>query len=201
MDLRSVTLAAFLDSLGAKTPAPGGGAAASVVGAVGAALAQMVISYSLGKKSLAPHQTELEAARASLDRARAVLIELAEEDAAGYAALNELRKLPEADPRRVREEPSALAASVNAPRATAAACADLLRLLERLVPITNPGLKSDLAVAAVLALAGVESAWWNVTANLALLPEPERARLERDGQALIEDAAARSRRVQAACRA
>jgi formiminotetrahydrofolate cyclodeaminase len=200
MDLRTTTLLDFLDSLGAKTPAPGGGAAASVVGAVGAALGQMVISYSLGKKSLTTHQPELEAARSSLNRARDVLIELAEEDAAGYAALSDLRRLPETDPRRLSEEPTALAASVNAPRAAAAACADLLRLLESMIPISNPSLRSDLAIAALFALAGAESAWWNVTANLRSLPEPERARLEHEGRSLLRDAAARCERIQAACR-
>src|SRR5207244_589231 len=104
--------------------APGGGAAASVVGAVAASLAQMVVSYSLGKKSLAAHEPQLAAARDSLSRARAILTGLAKEDADAYAALNELQKLPPESPQRTREEPAAAQASINAPRAAAAACAD-----------------------------------------------------------------------------
>src|SRR5580765_1786980 len=128
MDLEPLKLGEFLDALGAKTPAPGGGAAASLVGSIGAALGQMVVSSSTGRKSLQAHVPQLESAKSSLDRARVVLIELAAEDAAGYAALNELQKLPPTDPRRTRDEPAAAAAAINAPRATAAACADLLRL-------------------------------------------------------------------------
>src|SRR6185369_11167250 len=129
-----------------------------------------------------------------------VLIELAAEDAAGYAALNELQKLPATDPRRIQEEPSAAAASINAPRATAAACADLLRLLETLVAVTNPNLRSDLAIASVIALAAARSAWWNVAANLGLASTSDRTAIEEEGRSLLSEAAARCERIEAACR-
>ena len=54
MSFTPLTLDQFLDSVAAKTPAPGGGAVASAVGALSAALAGMVVSYSTGKKNLAP---------------------------------------------------------------------------------------------------------------------------------------------------
>jgi methenyltetrahydrofolate cyclohydrolase len=200
MDLEPLKLGEFLDALGAKTPAPGGGAAASLVGSIGAALGQMVVSYSTGRKSLQAHVPQLESAKSSLDRARAVLIELAAEDAAGYAALNELQKLPPTDPNRTRDEPAAAAAAINAPRATAAACADLLRLLESLVTITNPNLASDLAISAVLSLAAARSAWWNVEVNLNLVPVGDRAALKKEGEVLLSEAATRCERIEAACR-
>src|SRR5262245_33046677 len=88
--LASLTLHDFLAQVGAKTPAPGGGAVASAAGAIAAALAKMVVSYSIGKKSLAEHQPMLQQAAGSLERASALLLALADEDAAAYGLVNEL---------------------------------------------------------------------------------------------------------------
>jgi len=52
----------------------------------------------------------------------------------------------------------------------AAAC-DLLRHFERLASITNKHLRSDLAIAAVLADAVVRAGRWNVAINLPMLRE------------------------------
>src|SRR3954462_11770964 len=116
MPFASTTLHEFLTQTAAKTPTPGGGAVASAVGALSAALAQMVVSYSLGKKNLADHQPRLNDAAHILERARGLLMELAEEDAAAYGLVNELQKLPETDPRRA-QLPAANAASVQVPLA------------------------------------------------------------------------------------
>ena len=164
--LRTLTLSDFLAQVGAKSPAPGGGAVACTTGATAAAIAKMVVEYSIGKKNLADHQSVLSNASATLARFAAMFLELADEDAAAYALVNELSRLPESDPRRQREYAAAAEASVQAPRAALAAAADLLRLIETLVPITNRHLKSDLAIAAVLAEAAAKAAWWNVHVNL-----------------------------------
>jgi formiminotetrahydrofolate cyclodeaminase len=158
----------FLASIASKTPTPGGGAVASAVGALAAALAQMVVSYSVGKKALAQHEGRLQEASKVLERARGLLLELADEDAAAYGTVNELSKLPESDPRRAAL-PAANAASVQVPLAVMAACVDLLRLFESLAGITNKQLWSDLAIAAVLADAAARSSRWNVAVNVGFL--------------------------------
>lgn len=199
--LEEHTLSAFLDGVAAKTPTPGGGAVASATGATAAALAGMVVAYSLGKKNLAEHQPALSSAATALTRARAIFLELAEEDAAGYAMLNELQKLPEGDPQRQEKMPGAIAAALSPPKAATAAAADLLRLIESLAPITNRYLRSDLAIAAVLAKAAAASAYWNVAANLSLITDPgERAALARETAALVADAEKRCDAVEKACR-
>ena len=198
--LRSLPLGEFLDSISAKTPAPGGGAVASATGALAASLGQMVVSFSLGKKSLAAHEPALSRAAAVLARTSTLLLELAEEDAAAYTLVNQLSKLPESDPRRIKEWPAAVAAAVNVPRAVVGACCDLLRLLESLHPITNPHLRSDLAIAAILAESAARGAWWNVKVNLPLLPTPEaRITLEQELQSLLQDAHVRTQRLEHAC--
>jgi len=156
----------FLVAVGSKTPTPGGGAVASVVGALGSSLAQMVLNYSIGKKSLAAHEGRLRGAMLQLTRASELFMALAAEDAEAYGAVNALSRLPEGDPRRQRELPDALAASVQVPMTTIAACVDILRLFEELASITNKQLRSDLAIAAVLADAAARSSRWNVLVNM-----------------------------------
>ncbi|MBX3358334.1 MAG: cyclodeaminase/cyclohydrolase family protein [Phycisphaeraceae bacterium] len=198
--LESYTIQEFLDAVSARTPTPGGGAVASAVGALGASLAGMVVAYSVGKKSLEAGRSELEKAVLALTRARAVLAELAREDAAAYEAVNTLMRLPETDERRAREWASAASLAVEVPRSVAGACCDLLRLFEHLAPITNPQLRSDLAIAAVLAEAAARSAWWNVAVNLPLLAdEAERGRLRSGMLEMLASARERLAKIERAC--
>lgn len=193
------TIAEFLSQTAAKSPTPGGGAVASAVGALSAALAQMVVSYSLGKKNLADHQPRLTEAAHILERARAILLELAEEDAAAYGLVNELQKLPEGDPRRA-QLPAANAASVQVPLAVMAACVDLLRLFVGLAPITNRHLRSDLAIAAILAEATARASRWNVEVNVTFLgDDAEKSRALKTVATLLPEAARLAAEAEKAC--
>lgn len=190
----------FLNAVGARAPTPGGGAVASATGALGAALGTMVLAYSVGKKSLEAHRPALEAAVASLRGAERLLLDLAEADMEAYALVNELQKLPETDPRRVAQWPAAVAASIQAPRSMIAVATDLLRLFERLAPITNRYLRSDLAIAAVLAEACARAGAWNVNINLPLLTDTaERREVQTQTEAAVADARARCAAVESAC--
>ncbi len=195
----SAPFAQFLSELGAKSPAPGGGAAAGAVGALGAALGRMVVSYSEGKKSLSEHRDLIDGAGPRLERARDLFLALAAEDAAAYATLNALQARPEDDPERIANEPGAIEACLAAPRATLAAASDTLRLLEELCGRSNRFLRSDLAIAGVLAEAAATSAAWNVRVNLGLVDDARAERLAADtDRALLAARDARDR-IERAC--
>jgi formiminotetrahydrofolate cyclodeaminase len=190
--LSTLPFAELLSRTAAKTPTPGGGAVACATGALAAALAGMVVSYSLGKKNLAAHQPELERAAHVLENARGLFLSLAQEDEEAYGLVNELMKLPEADPRRA-ELPAALQASIQVPMAAIAAAADLLRLCESLAPITNRHLHSDLGIAACLAEATGRASLWNVRINAGMLTDEAARRLWMDqAAATLADASARA---------
>ncbi len=195
----SQSVSEFLSKIAAKTPTPGGGAVASTVGALSASLAHMVVSYSLGKKNLAAHQGDLEAAARVLARSREVLLRLADEDAAAYGLVNELSRLPENDPRRASEYAAACQAAVQVPMAVMATCVDLLRLFEKLAPITNKHLSSDLGIAGELARATVEASNWNVEINVSTLSAATQSAKLQQAEGLRRAAGELAARVAASC--
>ncbi|MCK4872377.1 MAG: cyclodeaminase/cyclohydrolase family protein [Phycisphaerales bacterium] len=201
MNIREQTLQQFLSDLSAKRPTPGGGAVVGLVGALAASLGSMVVNYSLGKKNLADHETELSEARNRLDRFGQLLLDLADQDAAAYGVLSELLKLDADDARRRSDLPVAVVAAIRAPQASLAACADLLRLLDSLTGKTNRYLASDLAIAAQLADAAARAAEWNVRINLPLLESEADRRMVVDEIApALETAASLAQRIEAHCR-
>lgn len=200
MTFADQSLREFLEALAAKQPTPGGGAVASVIMALGAALGRMVVNYSLGKKSLAAHEQLHQEAIASLTELGSRALQLAEDDAAAYGRLNALWRLDKADPKRVAEFPQAVEQAIAAPHAIMHACMELLRLLDRLRGATNAMLASDVAIAAVLADAGARSAAWNVRINLPLIEdEGVRAVFEQTIALSLTDAHILSHRIEMEC--
>ena len=59
----------FLDELASQNATPGGGSAAAIIGAMGAALVAMVCNLTIGKKKYADVEDEM---RALLERAEAL---------------------------------------------------------------------------------------------------------------------------------
>lgn len=163
MSIGQLTVAQFLAALGARTPAPGGGAAGCLAGAVGAALARMVAAYAAG-----PHPTERPQAQAiahALANAASLLLHLADEDARAYAAFHRLVRLPAGDPDR-QGLPEAAARIVEIPLAVLAACAEALRHCVALSSLCPSALRGDLAIAADLLHASARAADRNLRLNV-----------------------------------
>jgi len=198
--LGALTLTDMLARLGSKEPVPGGGAAAGVAGALSAALASMVVAYSLGRKSLAQHQDELSEIDRRLSDTRSRLLDLADEDARAYAGLNRLWGLPKDDPDRLAEWDGALNLAIEVPTGIMQAGAGLLAIYERLAPICNRNLTSDLAGAAAIAEACIKSAGQNVCINANMLEDSARTQTILDDlQTRRTDAVALCAAIEKAC--
>lgn len=169
-DFSKLSLDAFLGSLAADTPTPGGGTAAGVAGAMGAALVEMVAALTLSKeKYAASHEVVrpiAEAARA----ARAELTRLSREDSEAYDQVVAARRLPKESPEEKAERARRIAeANVRAtqvPMRTAQAAVRLLAALPELAEKGNPNAVSDAGSAALLLAAATEAALLNVGINL-----------------------------------
>jgi formiminotetrahydrofolate cyclodeaminase len=173
------TIAQFLDGTAAKQAAPGGGSVTALAGALSAAMGEMVLNYSVGKKGLEAHQEKLRTALAELHRARQLMLELMAEDQSAYQALTAARKLPKDSAEWRSQYPAALLASIRTPEAIAATAAAVLELCDRVSDFVNSSLLSDLAVCAELAMCTVRCGIYNVRVNLAECTDPsDRQRIE-----------------------
>lgn len=94
--LEKMTVEVFLEELSSKKPTPGGGGAAALGGAAGAALGQMVINLTLGKKRYADVEEEMKSLLERLEYLKAEFLRLADEDALVFAPLAAAYGLPAA---------------------------------------------------------------------------------------------------------
>ncbi|CAN5801767.1 hypothetical protein BH11PLA1_BH11PLA1_13690 [soil metagenome] len=195
MTIAAQSVSDFLGDLAAKTPAPGGGATACVAGALAAAQAEMVVAFSAGKKVLAEHQGMLAATGPRLSNLRRLLLVLAEEDAAAYAALVEIQQgafVSSADGAETREERlrAAAARCIQIPLFALAACVEAQEIAARLKGKSNAHLASDLEIAAALAATAGRACAINVRVNLPLITDASaRGGYERDLARELEQAA------------
>lgn len=173
--LADLTVRGAMDAIAARTPTPGGGAVGAIVGGLAAALGRMVLNFSIGKKSLAEHDDDNAVALTQLQTMTDLMLELAEADARAFAVLNDLWKLDKDDPKRVEQWDDAVEGAIDPPRRMLAASVGMLEALAPLVGRTNDMLRSDLAIAAILAAASARASAWNVAINLPLISDEERA--------------------------
>lgn len=172
--LTDLSVGVFLDRLAARTPTPGGGAAAGAAGALACALARMVGAYSIGKLTTPADRAALEELLARLTRAEALMRVLIEEDARAYAAYAALPKAAD-DEAAAAARNAALEAAMTVPLGIAATAAEALEALAALAPRGRLHLLSDLEAAAILAEAAARCAGCSVRVNAALLSDRGRA--------------------------
>src|ERR1700756_2984149 len=120
--MRDDTIAAFLDQLAARVPAPGGGATAALHAAQSAALLAMVARYSDGAKDDADLMNHV---ITEADRIRNDALTLAERNAAAVGAEADAYRLPKQTDRERQACSAALTTALaGAPRPPT----DVLRL-------------------------------------------------------------------------
>ena len=163
-------LNAFISSLASGEPTPGGGSAAALAGALGAALAAMVGRLTAGRPKYAAVDEQMQSAIIEADSWRDSLLALVDEDATAYDQVRAAYRLP----KETVEQQSARAAAIQralqgasrTPLATVEACLAVLRLAEQVVKSGNPNAATDGTVGALLAHAGLRGAVLNVRVNL-----------------------------------
>jgi len=167
----------FLERLGSSDPVPGGGSAAALAAAMGAALVAMVAELTIGRPAHAEHEEAVRKLRFDAVDRRLELLDLAQQDADAYDVVVRARHLPKDTEAEKEARRSALqAAMVEAariPLRVAVVASEVLDLAERIAPIGNRNAASDAGVAAQLAAAGLRGAILNVRINLPYLAEDE----------------------------
>jgi methenyltetrahydrofolate cyclohydrolase len=163
------TIGAYLDRLASEAPVPGGGSAAAIVGALGAALVAMVgrlTSRAAKFATFAPEAAELvrraDVLRSGLDEARA-------RDERAFSAVVDAQAMPKnteaerADRTAVLQR--ALTEAADAPLHCAALACDVIVLAQGIAAAGNTGLASDVGCAAEFGAAAVAACAYNVRVN------------------------------------
>ena len=170
MALLELPARALLDRFAAKDPTPGGGSAAALAGALGAALVAMVCAMEKTRTGDPAERGPLDAAGAAARAAGERLRALVDEDTAAYEAVMAAYRLPKAtEEEKARRKPAiaaALAHATEVPRRTAQACLEVLRAAGEAARDGNPNALSDAKTGGALAWAGLLGAVENVRINL-----------------------------------
>jgi formiminotetrahydrofolate cyclodeaminase len=169
------TVATFLDELASSAPTPGGGSAAAIMGAMGAALISMVCNVTLGKKGHEAVQAEMKMVRDESEKLRAALTSMVADDIAAFDGLMSAYRLPKASDdeksRRAEAIQISLSAATETPLACARACAQVIALSRRAGEKGFAGVVSDAGVGVLAANTALRSAALNVFINVPSLKD------------------------------
>ncbi len=163
------SLEKFLDDLASNAPTPGGGSAAAIMGAMGAALISMVCNVSIGKKGYEGAEAELKSVRDEAERLRRRLTAMVAEDVAAFDGLMAAYKQPKATDEDRAARAAAIQVSLrqatDAPLGCARACAEVIALARRAAELGYHGVISDAGVGVLAANTALRSAALNVYIN------------------------------------
>ncbi|MCG8323905.1 MAG: cyclodeaminase/cyclohydrolase family protein [Thiotrichales bacterium] len=185
--IKDMPIQEFLDGLAAKTSTPGGGGAAAVCGAMGAALISMVANFTIGKKGYEDVNDEAREILSKSEDLRARLTDAIKDDVEVFNRVMSAYGLPkETDDEkaaRSAEIQTALKEATDVPLECARLCREVIDLSQPVAGKGNTNVISDAGVAVLAGYAGLRSAALNVYINIGGIKDEEfvndrRARLE-----------------------
>ncbi len=165
MDMTLESCRKFVEVLASNEPAPGGGGAAALVGAIGTALGNMVGSLTVGKKKYAEVEEEIIALKAKCDALQKELLDQVEADDLGFVPLAKAYGIPKDDPNRdaVLEEATITACAV--PMHIMELCCEAIEYISVFAAKGSRLAVSDAGCGAVCCKAALQAASLNVFIN------------------------------------
>lgn len=175
MDMTLASCREFVKVLASDAPAPGGGGAAALVGAIGTALGNMVGSLTVGKKKYADVQDEIIALKAKCDDLQKQLLDQVEADEVNFLPLAKAYGIPKDDPTRdkVMEEATIIACST--PMHIMELCCEAIEAIAVFAAKGSRLAVSDAGCGAICCKAALQSASLNVFINTKSLKNREKA--------------------------
>jgi formiminotetrahydrofolate cyclodeaminase len=202
MSYATSALTDLLDAFAANDPAPGGGSASALAGALGVSLLIMVAGVPRTRTGAPEEAADLAEASARLRPIREQLTELIDRDSDAYRAVIAAYRLPNKSEseRSARREAirAAMRAATNTPLETLRLCQQALEGARVVAQNGAVSASSDARVALELLVAATRGAAINIDTNLPLVKDdefvgrvrPERQALEADAIAAVERARA-----------
>ena len=193
MKLAELKTAEFVDLLASDAPAPGGGSAAALEGALGAALTAMVCSLTVGKKKYAEHEELARSVQAKANELRTRFVDVMDRDTEAFNVVSAAFGMPKA----TDEEKAARSAAIQkglegctkTPFEMMELAVETLELTASILGKSNDSAASDLGVSALSLRAAIQGAWLNVLINIGSLKNKELAEdYRKKGEALLAKA-------------
>mgnify|MGYP001026339388 FL=1 len=189
MKQNEYTVSGFAGLLGCDAPAPGGGTAAVLEGALGAALTEMVCRLTAGRAKYAGHEALILDVQSQAEALRDRLLDAMEADTAAFLLVSNAFAMPKG----TSEEKAARSAAIQrglekcteVPLEGMELAAQALELAASILGKFNENAASDLGVASLSLRAGVQGPWLNVLINAASLKD----------RSFAEDALAKGRAI------
>lgn len=173
--LTSRSVADLLDAFSSPDPTPGGGSAAALAGALGAALLAMVAGLPKTRAGVPAERQALDNARTELLALQRTLLELVDRDAAAYdlvvAAFRRPKATDEEKSHRSAAIQDAMRVATEVPVETYRAAAAALVAGRTVAAAANPSAASDITVGAQALMLAMSGALANVEINIGSLKD------------------------------
>ena len=175
MSLNDKSLTEFAELLASRAPAPGGGGAAALTGALGIALCSMAGNLTLGRKKYSDVESDVLRMLEKGESLRERLLALIDKDAEMFAPLAEAYSVPKDNPDRDAILENATMGACTAPMEILRLCCECVELLEEMLEKGSKMLISDVGCGALCCRAAIDSAALNVFINTKSLKNREEA--------------------------
>ena len=173
MDMTLATCREFVSVLASDAPAPGGGGAAALVGAIGTALGNMVGSLTVGKKKYADVEEEIIALKAKCDQLQKDLLDQVEADEINFVPLAKAYGIPKDDPNRDQIMEEATMVACSTPVKIMELCCEAMEAIAVFAEKGSRLAVSDAGCGAVCVKAALQAASLNVFINTKTLKNRE----------------------------
>ncbi|MGE4276285.1 MAG: cyclodeaminase/cyclohydrolase family protein [Lawsonibacter sp.] len=193
MKLAELQVSAFVDLLASDAPAPGGGSAAALEGALGVALTAMVCSLTVGKKKYAEYQDLVVESQKKAEALKARFVDVMDRDTEAFNVVSAAFGMPKGteEEKTVRScaIQDGLKGCTKTPFEMMELAVETLELTASILGKSNDSAASDLGVSALSLRAAIQGAWLNVLINIGSLKDQELAAdYRKKGEALLKRA-------------
>lgn len=170
MKLTGLQMKEFIQLLGSDAPAPGGGSAAALTGAIGVCLTKMVASLTIGREKYREHDQLMVETLEAAEKLKSKLYLAIDQDTEAFNGVSAVFKMP----KETEQEKSlrraamqlALKRATVVPYEIMTYAADALEWTQTALGKSNTNAISDLGVASLTLKAAIQGAWLNVLINL-----------------------------------
>ena len=162
MKLTEMKVNEFISVLASDAPAPGGGSASALAGAMGVGLSKMVAALTLGKPKYAEYEEKVQQIFDRADKLTKELVNGIDRDTEAFDGVSAVFAMPKS----TDEEKAALKEATLVPYSIMELCLESLTVVEMGLGCTNTNAASDLGVASLNLKSAVQGAWLNVLINL-----------------------------------